>query len=117
MQFTEVIGQREAAQRLIQVARESRVPHAMLFTGPVGSGKMALALAFASYLLGERLSGESLLGNEAKVRNAEAMLAKWQHPDLHFTYPVIRPKGTSSDHKMVSDDFTKAWHDMLADGP
>jgi DNA polymerase-3 subunit delta' len=117
MQFTEVIGHRDAAQRLMQLARESRVPHAMLFTGPVGSGKMALALAFASYLLGERMGGESLLTSEPMIRNAEAMLAKWQHPDLHFTYPVIKPKGTSSDHKMVSDDFSKPWHQLLAEGP
>lgn len=71
------------------------MPQGLLFTGPVGSGKMALALAFASYLLGERVNGQSLLQSEAMVRNAEAMLRKWQHPDLHFTYPVIKPKGTS----------------------
>lgn len=88
-----------------------------MFTGPVGSGKMALALAFASYLLGERHDGQSLLANPAMVANAEAMLAKWQHPDLHFSYPVIRPKGTSADHKVVSDDFFKPWHEMLAEGP
>ena len=30
---------------------EDRVPHAMMFCGPQGCGKMALAVAFASYLL------------------------------------------------------------------
>ncbi|MBM6991843.1 MAG: DNA polymerase III subunit delta [Prevotella sp.] len=117
MQFNEVIGQREAEQRLLQLVTEQRVPHALMFTGPMGSGKMALALAFASYLLGERHDGESLLQSSAMVQNAEAMLRKWQHPDLHFSYPVIRPKGTSSDHKIVSDDFSKEWHELLAEGP
>ena len=97
--------------RLKQMVGEGRLPHALLFCGPVGSGKMALALAFASYLLTETTS------NEMARHNAEAMLAKWQHPDLHFTFPVIRPTGTSSDHKMVSDDFSKEWHEMLAQGP
>src|SRR3712207_327969 len=117
MQFSEVIGQQEARDRLLKLVAEQRVPHAMMFTGPMGSGKMALALAFASYLLGERRDGQSILSNPAAVANAEAMLAKWQHPDLHFSFPVIRPKGTSGDHKVVCDEFLKEWREMLAQGP
>lgn len=117
MQFSEVIGQQEAADRLLQLVEEGRVPHALMLTGPMGSGKMALALAFASYLLGERHEGKSLLQNPAMVANAEAMLRKWQHPDLHFTFPVIRPKGTSGDRKMVSDDFAREWQELLSEGP
>lgn len=117
MQFSEVIGQQEAEGRLLQLVEEGRVPHALMLTGPMGSGKMALALAFASYLLGERHEGKSLLQNPAMVANAEAMLRKWQHPDLHFTFPVIRPKGTSGDRKMVSDDFAREWQELLSEGP
>lgn len=117
MQFSEVIGQQEACDRLMQLVAEQRVPHALMFTGAVGSGKMALALAFASYLLGERHDGQSLLTRQPAILNAEAMLGKWQHPDLHFTFPVIRPKGISSDHKVVSDDFLKEWREMLSEGP
>jgi DNA polymerase-3 subunit delta' len=109
--WNEVIGQEEAKARLMQLVNDGRLPHALLFCGPAGSGKMALALAFASYLLTETASSETV------KHNAEAMLAKWQHPDLHFTFPVIRPTGISSDHKMVSDDFSKEWHEMLAEGP
>lgn len=117
MNFSSVIGQQEAKQRLMQLVDEQRVPHALMFTGPVGSGKMALAMAFASFLLGERFDGRSLLQSEAMIRNAEAMLRHWQHPDLHFTYPVIKPKGTSSDHKMTSDDYANEWRTMLNGGP
>lgn len=111
MHWNEVIGQEEAKARLMQLVNDGRLPHALLFCGPAGSGKMALALAFASYLLTETASSETV------KHNAEAMLAKWQHPDLHFTFPVIRPTSISSDHKMVSDDFSKEWHEMLAEGP
>lgn len=117
MQFSEVIGQSEAIGRLLQLVDEQRVPHALMFNGPAGSGKLALALAFASYLLGERHDGHSLLTNNAATANAEAMLGKWQHPDLHFSYPVIRPKGASSDRKITSDDFAKEWRTLIGKTP
>jgi len=92
MDFNDVIGQQEAKDRLIRMAGEDKVPHAILFCGPKGSGKMALAMAFASYLLKS---------------------STLEHPDLHFSYPVIRPPQTGSEHKMSSEDFAREWYDML----
>ena len=112
MRFNEVIGQKEAQNRLLQMVGEQRIPHAILLCGPSGCGKMALALAFASYLLGENDSEPT-----PQKRNVEAMLRNWEHPDLHFTYPVIRPAGTSSEHKMVSGDFAREWREILMKGP
>ncbi len=113
MKFEEVIGQGDAKQRLVKLVEDERVPHAMLFTGPKGCGKMALAMAFASYLLcANRHDGDS-----CGACPQCAMLRKWAHPDLHFTYPVIKASGTTSDFKPVSDDFSKEWHDLLSDGP
>ncbi len=124
MKFDEVIGQEETKQRLVQLVAEGRLPHALMLCGPQGSGKMALAMAFASYLLSEASVAAaaqepvSMFGDEpagpVRNANAEAMLAKMEHPDLHFTFPVIRPSGTSSEHKMVSDDFISEWRGMLA---
>lgn len=117
MKFDKVIGQEEAEARLQQLVDEQRIPHALMFTGPEGCGKMALALAFASFLLGERWKGKSLLANASAITNAEAMLAQWQHPDLHFSYPVIKSKGAGSDSKITSEDFAKEWRQMLGGGP
>lgn len=117
MKFDKVIGQEEAEARLQQLVDEQRIPHALMFTGPEGCGKMALALAFASFLLGERWNGKSLLSRDSAVTNAEAMLAQWQHPDLHFSYPVIKSKGAGSDSKITSEDFAKEWRQMLGGGP
>lgn len=117
MKFDKVIGQEEAEARLQQLVDEQRIPHALMFTGPGGCGKMALALAFASFLLGERWNGKSLLANASAITNAEAMLAQWQHPDLHFSYPVIKSKGAGSDSKITSEDFAKEWRQMLGGGP
>ncbi len=113
MRFDEVIGQEDAKARLRTLVEEGRVPHAMLFCGPAGSGKMALAMAFASYLLCQNRHD----GDCCEHCPQCTMLRKWAHPDLHFTYPVIKPSNSSSDYKPVSDDFTREWHEMIANGP
>ena len=113
MKFSDVIGQEEVKQRLRQMVAEERVPHALMFCGPRGSGKMALALAFASYLLcRDRRDGDS-----CGACPQCAMAGKFAHPDLHFSYPVIRPSGTGSEHKMSSEDFAAEWRGLLMQGP
>ena len=114
MKFKEVIGQEEAQQRLIQMVSEGRVPHAMMFCGPSGCGKMALALAFASYLLCKNSEGAD---DSCGTCQRCAMLRSWSHPDLLFTYPVIKPSGSSADHKTISDDYAREWREMLSEGP
>lgn len=126
MKFSEVIGQEDARQRLLTLVAEQRVPHAMMLCGPAGCGKKALALALASFLLGERDDSDPLQTEAAKAmpqltperrRNTETMLQKWAHPDLIFSYPVIKPTGTSAEHKMNSDDFAREWNQLLMQGP
>ena len=41
------------------------------------------------------------------------MTHKWAHPDLHFVFPVIRPKSASSTTRVVSDLWIKEWREML----
>ena len=113
MKFQEVIGQEDAKDRLRMLVREGKVPHALLFCGPQGCGKMALALAFASYLLCTNKEGGDSCGHCPQC----AMTHKWAHPDLHFTYPVIKAPGTSSDYRPVSDDYAREWQRMLSASP
>ena len=104
MAFEQVIGQREVQQRLTQMVSEGRLPHAIMLCGPQGCGKKALAIGFAQMLL-------------ARTANDEAMLRKLEDPDLHFTYPTIKLPSMGSDHKPVSDDFAKEWHELVMGGP
>ena len=112
----EVIGQQDIWSRLMEMVQENRVPHALMFCGPQGCGKLAMALAFASYLLGERESAPEELTEEQK--RTQAMLRKWEHPDLHFTFPTIKTSDMGGDHNPVSLDFIKEWKEMLlSQGP
>ena len=108
MRISEVIGQQEAKERLMQMVLEDRLPHALMLCGPQGSGKLALAVAFGCYLL-EHPENSSL--------PEPAMLRKLEHPDLHFTYPTIKLPSMSSDHKPVSADFAREWHELIMQGP
>lgn len=98
MSFDDIIGQDEVKGRLKAMAESGRIPHAMMFCGPKGNGKMPLALAFARMLV-------------CKDESDEAMVREWAHPDLHFSMPVYKRK--SSD-KPVSDDFLPQWRELLA---
>ena len=114
MRKSEVIGQEEAWARLMQMAREDRLPHAMMLCGPQGAGKMALAMAFANYLLCRNHTPD----DEACEACPQCkMLARWEHPDLHFTFPTIKLPSMGSDHKPVSDDFARQWHEMVKESP
>jgi DNA polymerase-3 subunit delta' len=115
MTWSEVIGQEEAKERLMQMVREDRLPHAMMLCGPVGSGKLALAIAFGCYLLSRKEEGGTR--NENSSRHIQAMLQKLEHPDLHFTYPTIKLPSMKSDYKPVSDDFAKEWHELVMESP
>ena len=118
MNWNEVIGQQEAKERLIQMVKEDRLPHALMLCGPVGSGKLALAIAFGCHLL----SGSSHQGNltphsSLHTPQENPMLQKLEHPDLHFTYPTIKLPSMKSDYKPVSDDFAKEWHELVMQSP
>ena len=113
MDFSDVIGQDAVSNRLVQMVKEDRLPHALLFCGPEGTGKMALAMAFACYLLAGDETGDAV---PTSVSNARAMLRQWEHPDLHFSYPTIKLPGMSSEHQPVSSDFAKEWHDLIMQG-
>ena len=109
MQFEQVIGQQEVQERLMQMVSEGRLPHAVMLCGPKGAGKMALAIGFAKMLLAAN--------SQQPAANTQAMLDKLEHPDLHFTYPTIKLPSMNTDHKPVSDDFAREWHEMVMAGP
>ena len=99
-------------QRLIRMVDEDRLPHAIMLTGPQGAGKLALAIGFAKVLLSQ--GGETSMFGEPVE---SPMLRKLEHPDLHFTYPTIKLPSMSADHKPVSDDFAREWHELVMAGP
>ncbi len=107
MFFSDVIGQEEIKRHLTAEARTGRVPHARLFCGPAGCGKLAMAVAYAGYLLCQQPKGDERCGTCPSC----VKMNKLVHPDLHFVYPVIKRKGSSGE--VVSDQYLSDWRALL----
>jgi DNA polymerase-3 subunit delta' len=110
MNFSQIPGQKAVIDRLRSSVAENRVSHALLFYGPEGSGKFAIALSFARYISCEKRTPEDACG----VCPSCVKYDKLIHPDLHFVFPVIKKKsGTES----VSDTFIAQWRAMVLRSP
>ena len=108
MQFRDIIGQEEAKQQLRQAVRDGRIPHAQLFTGISGVGKLPLALAYAQYIACPNRTDEDSCGTCPTCLQYQ----KLQHPDLHFVFPIV--KGDAGD---VCDDFMDKFRSMILSQP
>lgn len=108
MQFRDIIGQEEVKQQLRQAVRDGRIPHAQLFTGISGVGKLPLALAYAQYIACPNCTDEDSCGTCPTCLQYQ----KLQHPDLHFAFPIV--KGDAGD---VCDDFMDKFRSMILSQP
>lgn len=106
MKFSTVIGQSQPKQLLRRLADEGRIPHAQIFLGPKGCGKLALAIAFAQYVLCEQRSD----GDSCGTCRSCSKVSKYIHPDVHYSFPTV---GT----KAVSSQYTKEWRAALEENP
>lgn len=109
MLFSDVIGHEDLKKRLIQSVRESRVSHAQLFLGPEGSGKMALALAYAQYINCKNRSESDSCGVCPSCKKYMSLT----HPDLHFVFPTATNKDVKKDPE--SDLFIADWREYVID--
>ena len=107
MQFKDVIGQEAVKEKLRLSVRENRVPHAQLFLGPAGSGKLPLALAYAQYILCPNRSETDSCG----VCPTCQKISKLTHPDLHFVVPTTTTKSVKSNPE--SDLFMNEWREYV----
>ncbi|MBO4268699.1 MAG: DNA polymerase III subunit delta' [Bacteroidaceae bacterium] len=109
MYFSDIIGQHEVIERLVKDAKAGTVPHALLFCGPEGVGKLQTAIAFARYLLC-RDKGEET--DSCGHCPSCVKMDKLVHPDLHFVFPVVN-KSKTAGRSTISDDEIAVWRDFV----
>ncbi|MFZ5517916.1 MAG: DNA polymerase III subunit delta' [Candidatus Zhuqueibacterota bacterium] len=89
MSFENIIGQKRVIAILEKAIRSKRLPHALLFHGPEGVGKEAIALELAKALFCQ----QDVLYCDA-CRDC-MRVKQWSHPDLVILYPA--PKQPTPD--------------------
>ncbi|MBK9658589.1 MAG: hypothetical protein KA330_10025 [Chitinophagaceae bacterium] len=140
MQFANIIGQQPVKQQLAELVQHNRLSHALLFLGKEGSGALSLAIAFAQYVVCEKVNGRqstvnsqqpgpSLFGEAEpeipkttpeKINDScgvcPACLKAQQlvHPDIHFSYPTVTKK---PGEKPVATDFITEWREFVKLSP
>ncbi|MHA4812250.1 DNA polymerase III subunit [Flavitalea flava] len=128
MSFKNVIGQMEVRKSLVELVQFNRLSHALLFLGNEGSGALALALAFAQYVVCEKVNGKKAgvpdkpdeaspevdLSDACGVCASCVKASRLIHPDIHYSYPVIPRK---PGDKPISTDYGSEWREFVAKYP
>lgn len=109
MRFADIPGHEEVKARLREMVDSDRLPHAILLEGPAGSGKFALARAFAQYVhCTNRRDGDSC-GVCPSCRQHET----FNHIDTTFSFPVVKKSGKSA----ISDDYLEQFRSFIEQNP
>ncbi len=133
MQFENVIGHEATKKHLIDLVQHNRLSHALLFLGKEGSGSLAMALAFAQYIVCNSAKNDKpkLAGlfEEEKIITPKILepldscgycpscikAEQFIHPDIHFSFPVIPKKAGSPPP--VSNDYMNEWRKFITSNP
>jgi len=106
MLFGSIIGQHNIKRQLISNVNNGHIPHAQLFCGTEGIGKLAIAIAYAQYI-----NCENPHENEpCAICPSCVKYNHLSHPDLHFVFPIIK-----KDKKEVCDDYIYDWRNFLSE--
>ena len=92
----QIAGQDAFWQQFDQALAAGRLPHAILLQGPVGIGKLAMAMAVAQEV-------NRLPDAPEKDKKALRQIAELKHPDIHIVYPIYSKKVGGKSQTV--DDF------------
>ncbi len=90
--------------------QRNQLPHALLLTGPEGTGGLPLALALAQYIFCTNRSDNDSCGACTSCGKVQQL----QHADLHLSFPAIAPK---SGVKALSRHYIQDFREFVAQTP
>lgn len=111
MLFNKIPGLKNLKTQLIQSVQREKVAHGLLLDGYPGSGGLALALAFATYIFCEDKKEDDACG----VCSSCVKMDKLVHPDAHLIFPFA--KSHAKDERKLAEQFLPEWREFLAVSP
>lgn len=112
MFFKDIKGKDKLSLELRSNVDRGRIPHAQLLLSKEGTGGLAVALAYASYIMCENKQESDSCGECSQCKKSH----KFVHPDIHFSFPVVR-LGDKKRESTTSDDFLTKWREILSKSP
>lgn len=109
MKFADIPFHDHIKERLTSLVDSGRMPHALLISGPEGTGKLALARALAQYMQCTNRHGSDSCGVCPSCVQHQSL----NHADMHYIFPVLKKK---SEGMLVSADYMSRWHEFLHGG-
>jgi DNA polymerase-3 subunit delta' len=109
MSLPDLIGHEEERGLLATAFARGQLPGSLLFHGPAGIGKQRLGLWLAQRMLCETPGPIEPCGVCARCK----AVLKLQHPDVHWFFPLPRPKVSGGQDKM-GDALEEARAEELA---
>lgn len=109
IKFDAILGQPAAVESIVRAFRLDRLPHGLIFAGPVGVGKATTARALAGLFLCEKPKDLAPCGRCESCR----IFDTGNHPDYHVVYrQLVRLEKETSKAKALSVDVVR---DFLID--
>ncbi|MDE6339251.1 MAG: DNA polymerase III subunit delta [Muribaculaceae bacterium] len=106
MKFSDIPGQKAIKDDLRAMADSHLMPHAIMLSGVSGIGKMCLARAFMQYAQ----CSSPRDGEPCGVCPSCRQHLSFNHPDMHFYYPIVKNKAQKIE---TSEDRIEEWKKML----
>jgi DNA polymerase III subunit delta' len=94
MQFQSIIGQKETKEHLVQMIQHNRLSHALLFLGKEGSGALQLAMAFAQYIVCEKVNGKKLKVDSGQMTAGPSLFGE---PE-----PIVEPQLPTNNQQLTT---------------
>ncbi len=108
--FRDVIGHDTLKSSLIRSVNTGQIAHAQLFSGIEGTGKFAMAMAYARYIHCTNRGATDACGECPSCQQYNAL----SHADLHFVFPMVRNKDKKKIH---CDDYLASWSEFITTHP
>lgn len=99
MLFKNIVGQTPVKTKLLNMLHDGRVPHALMFSGPEGSGNLPAAFAFIQYLFCQNKQTNDSCG----VCPSCLKVSKLIHPDLHLVFPIPLSKSVRTSNDLLPE--------------